>query len=85
MVVPQVGDETGNPVIFSAAVREQILAGEAQVGCRQWRNAHPEAVAPFITDNRRFKIDIDTLTDLERFERETGHVLRWPAALAAVF
>lgn len=83
VLVPQVGGEPGNPVIFSAAVREQILAGEAQVGCRQWRNAHPEAVAPFITDNRRFKIDIDTLTDLERFERETGHALRWPAALAA--
>ena len=83
VVVPQVGGEPGNPVIFSAAVREQILAGEARVGCRQWRNAHPEAVAPFITDNRRFKIDIDTLTDLERFERETGHALRWPAALAA--
>ena len=83
VVVPQVGGEPGNPVIFSAAVRDQILAGEAQVGCRQWRHAHPEAVAPFITDNRRFKIDIDTLTDLERFERETGHALRWPAALAA--
>ena len=45
--------------------------------------AHPEAVAPFVTDNRRYRVDVDTPEDLERFERETGHVLRWPAGLAA--
>lgn len=82
VVFPQVGGEPGNPVIFSAEVREQILAGDAHVGCRQWRGAHPDAVAPFVTDNRRYKVDIDTPEDLERFERETGHALRWPAGLA---
>ncbi len=82
VVFPQVGGEPGNPVIFSAEVRERILAGDAQVGCRQWRQAHPEAVVPFVTDNRRYKVDVDTPEDLERFERETGHALRWPAALA---
>lgn len=82
VVFPQVGGEPGNPVIFSADVREQILAGDANVGCRQWRGAHPEAAAPFVTDNRRYKVDIDTPEDLERFERDTGHALRWPAALA---
>lgn len=82
VVFPQLGGEPGNPVIFSAEVRERILAGDAQVGCRQWRQAHPEAVAPFVTDNRRYKVDVDTPEDLERFERETGHALRWPAALA---
>jgi CTP:molybdopterin cytidylyltransferase MocA len=82
VVFPQVGGEPGNPVIFSAEVREQILAGDAHVGCRQWRGAHPDAVTPFVTDNRRYKVDIDTPEDLERFERETGHALRWPAALA---
>jgi len=81
-VVPQVGGEPGNPVIFSAQVREQILAGDAQVGCRQWRAAHPEAIALFETDNRRYRLDVDTLEDIDRFERDTGHALRWPAALA---
>ncbi len=81
VVFPQVGGEPGNPVIFSAEVREQILAGDANVGCRQWRQVHPEAVAPFVTDNRRYKVDVDTPDDLERFERETGHRLRWPASL----
>jgi CTP:molybdopterin cytidylyltransferase MocA len=82
VVFPQVGGEPGNPVIFSAEVREQILAGEAHVGCRQWRGAHPEAAAPFVTDNRRYRVDIDTEEDLARFQRETGHRLVWPASLA---
>ena len=55
----------------------------ANVGCRQWRAAHPDAVASFATDNRRYRLDLDTQGDIERFERDTGHVLRWPAALAA--
>jgi molybdenum cofactor cytidylyltransferase len=83
VVFPRVGGERGNPVIFSAEVREQILAGEANVGCRQWQGAHPEAVAPFDTDNRRYRVDIDTEDDLERFVRDTGHLLRWPAVTAA--
>lgn len=82
VVFPRVGAERGNPVIFSAEVLAQILAGEADVGCRQWQAAHPEAVAPFDTDNRRYRVDIDTLDDLERFARDTGHTLRWPAVVA---
>jgi molybdenum cofactor cytidylyltransferase len=83
VVFPQVAGERGNPVIFSAEVREQILGHQANVGCRQWQAAHPAAVAPFVTDNRRYRVDIDTPEDLERFARETGHTLRWPAAVAA--
>ncbi len=82
VVYPEVGGERGNPVMFTAEVREQILAGDAQVGCRQWQAAHAAAVAPFVTDNRRYKVDIDTPEDIERFARDTGHELRWPAALA---
>lgn len=79
VVFPLVGGERGNPVIFTNDVREQILQGEANVGCRQWQAAHADAVAPFVSDNRRYRVDIDTPEDLERFERETGHALRWPA------
>jgi CTP:molybdopterin cytidylyltransferase MocA len=82
VVYPQVAGEPGNPVVFSADVREQILAGDANVGCRQWRDRHPQAAAPFVTDNRRYRVDIDTPDDLARFERDTGHALRWPADLA---
>jgi CTP:molybdopterin cytidylyltransferase MocA len=83
VVYPQVAGERGNPVIFTNDVREQILAGEANVGCRQWQAAHADAVFPFVTDNRRYKVDIDTVEDLERFARDTGHSLRWPATVNA--
>lgn len=82
VVYPEVAGERGNPVIFSNDVREQILAGGANIGCRQWQTAHADAVAPFITDNRRYRVDIDTPEDLVRFAADTGHTLRWPAALA---
>jgi molybdenum cofactor cytidylyltransferase len=86
MVVPRVLTEhgerlPGNPVIFDDAVREEWLAGSADLACRKWRLAHPERVNWFDTDNRRYRIDIDTPEDLERFEASTGHRLQWPAAL----
>jgi molybdenum cofactor cytidylyltransferase len=83
VLVPRVGGRPGNPVIFSVDVRQQILSGDINVGCRQWRASHPEAVMHFDTDNRRYVLDVDTLEDVARFEHETGHALRWPAALGS--
>ncbi len=84
MVVPRVTSEDGeqlpgNPVIFDAALREEWLAGNADLACRKWRLAHPERVHWFDTDNRRYRIDIDTPEDLERFAATTGHTLQWPS------
>ncbi len=84
VLYPEVNGERGNPVIFSAAVREQILAGEANVGCRQWQAAHPELVQAWVSDNHRYRVDIDTPEDLAAFEARTGHALRWPVAAAIV-
>lgn len=81
VVYPEVNGERGNPVVFGADVREQILAAGADFGGRDWQRLHPEAVAPFVSDNRRYRIDIDTPEDLARFEADTGHVLRWPAGV----
>ncbi len=79
MVVPAVHGEPGNPVMLDAALRDEWLAGEADAGCRRWRLEHPERVHWFDTDNTRYRIDIDTPEDLQRFTERTGHVLRWPA------
>jgi len=79
VVFPRVKGERGNPVIFTQEVREQILHSGLQVGCRQWQSTHPDLVTPFETDNRRYQVDLDTEDDIVRFERETGHRLRWPA------
>lgn len=82
MVVPRVAGEPGNPVVFEAALRDEWLAGDVDAACRRWRNDHPERVRWFDTDNRRFRVDIDTPEDLQGFAERTGHELRWPAALA---
>lgn len=79
VVHPRVGADRGNPVIVSAAVRSQVLAAPPDVGCRQWQAAHPAAVAPYITANRHYLVDVDTPADLARVERETGRALRWCA------
>jgi molybdenum cofactor cytidylyltransferase len=85
MVVPRVNrpggePEPGNPVMFDAALREQWLAGSADLACRRWREQHPQRVRWFDTDNQRYSIDIDTPEDLERFTANTGHALQWPVA-----
>lgn len=87
MVVPRVaidGDEPapGNPVMFDAALRDDWLNGSANLACRQWREANPQRVRWFDTDNARYRIDIDTPQDLQRFTARTGHELHWPASLA---
>ncbi|MFO0444357.1 MAG: NTP transferase domain-containing protein [Betaproteobacteria bacterium] len=84
VVQPHVGGERANPVIFDAAVREEILAGAANVGCRQWQAAHAGQVHVWPSDNRRYRVDIDTPEAIAAFERDPGHELRWPAGLAAL-
>jgi molybdenum cofactor cytidylyltransferase len=79
MVVPRVAGLPGNPVIFEATLRDEWQAGAA--AGRQWRDANPDRVQWFDSDNQRFRVDIDTEDDLLRFTERTGHVLRWPAAL----
>lgn len=85
MVVPRVkraGGETvpGNPVMFDAALREEWLAGGADLACRKWRERNPGRVHWLDTENQRYSVDIDTPEDLDRFAASTGHRLVWPAA-----
>jgi molybdenum cofactor cytidylyltransferase len=82
-VVPYVGGERGNPIILDAAVREAVLVGDVKFGCRQWLAANPERVLRLEGNNRHYCVDIDSPEDIERFEAEYGHQLRWPPDLAA--
>ena len=79
VVQPTVHGEPGNPVMFSADVREQILAGEAGVGCKQWQAAHAEAVHRWDTPNQRYRTDVDCPDDIDALATRTGHRLQWPA------
>lgn len=81
VVQPNVEGQPGNPVMFSGDVRDQILAGEAKVGCKQWQSAHPEAVHRWVTSNQRYRTDVDSPEDIEALAARTGHRLRWPVAI----
>jgi len=82
VVQPAVDGKPGNPVVFSSAVREDILAGESFFGCRQWQAAHPEQVHRWVTPNTRYRTDVDTPQDIEALAARTGQRLQWPADLA---
>jgi molybdenum cofactor cytidylyltransferase len=81
VVQPMVDGLPGNPVMFSQGVREQILAGDARVGCKQWQAANPQAVHPWANSNQRYRTDVDSPDDIEALALRTGHKLSWPKDL----
>ncbi len=78
MVVPRVSGLPGNPVIFDASLCAEWLQGDTHLMGRRWREANPQRVHWFDTDNTHYRVDIDTPEDLIEFTRRTGHTLRWP-------
>ena len=83
VLVPFVDGERANPVVFDAALRDDVLAGNRNFGCRQWIERHPDQVARFDVDNHHYRVDLDTFEDLDQFERRYGHPLRWPSGVSA--
>jgi molybdenum cofactor cytidylyltransferase len=81
VVQPTVDGLPGNPVMFTAEVREQILAGQTNFGCRQWQSAHPDQVHAWVSANHRYRTDVDTPEDIQALAERTGHSLTWPADL----
>ena len=81
VVQPTVEGQPGNPVMLSAKVRQQILAGDANLGCRQWQSAHPDQVHAWISTNSRYRTDVDTMEDIAALAVRTGNRLEWPADL----
>ena len=75
----------GNPVMFDAALRDQWLAGDAEMTCRNWRRKYPETVFWFEPKNDHWFVDIDEEVDIVNFETKTGRPLRWPEAVTSIF
>lgn len=78
MLVPRVAGEPGNPVIVDAALRDEWLQGDSNAAGRRWRESNPERVHWFDSDNVRYRIDIDTPQDIERFAARFDCTLLWP-------
>jgi molybdenum cofactor cytidylyltransferase len=82
MVQPTVQDFPGNPVVFSSEVASQILAGDVQMGARQWQKLHPEKTFRWKTPDARYRLDVDNEQDLQTLKTLTGHSLLWPSDLS---
>ena len=78
IVYPEVKGQRGNPVVFSGEVIAELLATNQKIGCRKFIDDNPVLVHKYLTDNDRFILDIDTLEDLDAFEKRTGWKLTMP-------
>jgi molybdenum cofactor cytidylyltransferase len=58
--------ERGNPILIPAALRDRILEGGANLGCRHLTRKHPELVHAYDTGCDAFFVDMDTPEDLAR-------------------
>ena len=67
IVMPMVGPQRGNPVLFSRRVIDEILSSPGLV-CRTYMDQHPNAVKIFNTDNLAYIQDIDTQEDVLRLK-----------------
>lgn len=60
IVVPYLAGKRGNPVILPIVLRDDILAGGVDVGCRSFIDAHPEMVRRLDVSNPHYRNDFDT-------------------------
>ena len=79
LLYPRVTGQPGNPVIFTAGVRNALLACPPEVGCKQWRQANAPLVEAFDCDNLHFVQDVDTPEDIDTLRRSSDRQLQWPA------
>lgn len=80
IVMPMVGAQRGNPVVIDDVARAQVLASEANLGCRDLMDRNPEMVVVHQTRNTHFITDLDTLDDMAQLAKSTGWTLELPAA-----
>ena len=80
MLFPFVNGQPGNPVLLSARARLEILAGESQFGCKEWRQSHAGQTLKLPTENLHFVTDLDRPEDITDFEKQHGMKLQWPPA-----
>ena len=80
MLFPFVNGQPGNPVLLSARARADILAGDSEYGCKEWRQSHAAQVKKFPSDNLHFITDLDRPEDVAGFENTHGMKLQWPPA-----
>ncbi len=59
----------GHPVGFAAALRDELLALDGDIGARELLARHADSIEAVVTDDPGIFVDIDTREDLGRLER----------------
>lgn len=81
LVRPVVDGLPGNPVVFTPDVAGAMLAGGPGMGGQQWQAAHPAQVFRWATPNSHYRVDVDSMDDVDALAARTGVRLLWPADL----
>ena len=76
ILVPQHGNDRGNPVTFAASRAPEVLSGAVNPGCRKLIADHPQDVVCRQFDHDRYTTDMDTLDDYARIWRRLAEELR---------
>jgi molybdenum cofactor cytidylyltransferase/nicotine blue oxidoreductase len=64
IILPMVNGQRGNPVLFSKAVIQSVLAIPGMV-CRPYMDQHPELVKTVASNNQAYLQDVDTQADIQ--------------------
>ncbi len=79
VVLPEVHEQRGNPVCFSAELIYTMLASSQKISFRNYIDQNPDYVHKHLTTNDHFVIDLDTPEDVIQFEKRTGLQLLLPS------
>ncbi|MCB2017347.1 MAG: NTP transferase domain-containing protein, partial [Hydrogenophaga sp.] len=77
VLVPQVGDVPGHPVVLTPGLA-RTLAEDSAPSLKEWRKAHPQGTYHWHTSNRHHVTDLDTPEDLQCLQDHTGLPCRLP-------
>ncbi|CAM3746819.1 NTP transferase domain-containing protein [Polynucleobacter brandtiae] len=67
IVLPMVGKQRGNPVLFSKGAVDEILA-ISQMVCRSYMDANPALIYRLDTNRQAFIQDVDTPKDISKYQ-----------------
>jgi len=65
VVMPMVGGQRGNPVLFSKKAVEEMLQIPGMV-CRSFMDQYPNRIKMFNSDNEAYVLDVDTVADIQK-------------------
>jgi CTP:molybdopterin cytidylyltransferase MocA len=83
VVMPVVSGQRGNPVVIDPHALAEVLASEANLGCRHLIDRRPEFVYAYETTNTHFVTDLDTVDDVRSLAQRTGWRLELPTEVPA--